>query len=149
MVRFPFAVQRGIDVNGLHVDTNRWIIADWPQVLPYRFWPWPWMHARDLPLTSWYISYLVTCHIVIRRFDSCAWNFSTVFFYGPFRDRNGLSYFSNGLSKYSGTSLQNYYRNTLKPRFVTISVFRQCSCGLLKCLNGQQGGQTLQSPVSV
>jgi len=51
--------------------------------------------------------------------------------------------FSNGLSKLSRASLHNNHQNTLKPCFMTASVFRWNSCGLRKCLSGQQG-RTLQ-----
>jgi len=61
-------------------------------------------------------------------------------------DRNGLSTFSNGLSSYSRNSLYYHHQNTLKPRFATISDFRLYSCGLSKCLCGQQG-QTLKNLV--
>jgi len=40
------------------------------------------------------------------------------------RDRNDLSHLSNGLSKYSRTSLQNHRQNTPTLRFMTISTFR-------------------------
>ena len=51
---------------------------------------------------------------------------------------NGLSNFSNGLSKCSGTSLHNHQQNTLKPRFMTTSIYRWTGCGLSKHLNGHQ-----------
>jgi len=40
------------------------------------------------------------------------------------------SKFSNGLSKYRRTSLHNHRQNAIKPRFMTISIFRWSSCGL-------------------
>jgi len=44
--------------------------------------------------------------------------------------------FFNGLSKYIRTSLHNHHhQNTLNPAF---SIFRQNSCGLLKCFRGHQ-----------
>jgi len=49
---------------------------------------------------------------------------STGVFLWCFERKNGLSNFSSGRSKYSGTSLHNHYQNTLKPRFMTIAVFR-------------------------
>jgi len=43
------------------------------------------------------------------------------------------------VSKYSENSLCYHHQNTLKPCFMTISVFTKNRCGLSKWLCGQQG----------
>jgi len=66
-------------------------------------------------------------------------------FQGVVRDRTGLTNVSNSFSKHSRTPLHNHHRNTLKSRFVTMSVFRWNSCGHSKCLYSHQG-QTFEKP---
>jgi len=55
-------------------------------------------------------------------------------------DRNGLSNFANGISKFSKTSPHNHHRNTRKSLFMTIILFRQKTnkqCNYPITLNGK------------
>jgi len=54
--------------------------------------------------------------------------------------KRSLKFFKRSLTtEHNLTSLHNHPQNTLKPRFVTISVFRWNSCGLSQHFNGHQG----------
>jgi len=51
---------------------------------------------------------------------------------------NGALRSPNGLSKYTRSPLYDHHQNTQTALFMILSVFRQSSCGLSKCLDGHQ-----------